>query len=77
MGTKTTVAFSVIFMADLEKRLLMANRSKPLVWKKFIDDNFSLCDFSVKEVYIFFYFARLLTQLHIKLRSNFISAVVI
>ena len=55
----------------------MANRSKPLVWKKFIDDNFSLCDFSVKEVYIFFYFARLLTQLHIKLRSNFISAVVI
>ena len=54
MGTKTTVAFSVIFMADREKRLLMANRSKPLVWKKFIDDNFSLCDFSVKEVYIFF-----------------------
>ena len=53
MGTKTTVAFSVIFMEDLEKRLLMANPSKPLVWKRFIDDNFSLCDGSVKEVYNF------------------------
>ena len=51
MGTKTTVVFSVIFMEDLEKRLLMANPSKPLVWKRFIDDNFSLCDISVKEVY--------------------------
>ncbi|CAH3020422.1 unnamed protein product [Porites evermanni] len=53
MGTKTTVAFSVIFMEDLEKRLLMANPSKPLVWKRFIDDNLSLCDSSVKEVYNF------------------------
>ena len=60
MRTKTTVAFSVIFMADLEKRLLMA---KPLE------------TFGVEE-FFFFDFARLLTQLH-KLRSNFISAVVI
>ena len=53
MGTNTTVAFSVIFIADLEKRLLMANPSKTLVWKRFIDDNFSLCDISVIEVYNF------------------------
>ena len=53
MATKTTVVFSVIFMEDLEKRLLMANPLQPLVWKRFIDDNLSLCDSSVKEVYNF------------------------
>ena len=53
MGTKITVAFSVIFIEDLEKRLLMANPLQPLVWKRFIDDNFSLCVSSVKEVYNF------------------------
>ena len=42
MGTKMTVAFSVIFMADLEKRPLAASPLKPLVWKRFIDDYF-LC----------------------------------
>ena len=56
MGTRTAVSFSVIFfvvflvcfvlffffMADLEKRLLTASPSKPLVWKRFIDDIFSL-----------------------------------
>ncbi|XP_068674515.1 uncharacterized protein [Montipora capricornis] len=31
MGTKMAVAFSVIFMADLEKRLLAASPLKPLV----------------------------------------------
>ena len=40
MGTKMAVAFSVIFMADLEKRLLTASPFKPLVWKRFIDDIF-------------------------------------
>ena len=54
MGNKTTVAFLVIFMADLENRLLMARPSKPLVWKRFIDDIFSLWDISMKEVYNFF-----------------------
>ena len=47
MGTKTAVAFSVISMADLEKRLLMASPSKPLVWKRFIDDIFSLWNISM------------------------------
>mgnify|MGYP000031862209 FL=1 len=42
MGTKMSVAFSVIFMADLEKRLLTTSPLKPLVWKRFIDDIFSL-----------------------------------
>ena len=57
IGTKTAVSFSVIFMADLEKRLLMASPSKPLVWKRFIDDIFSLWNISMQEVSNFVNFA--------------------
>ena len=57
MGTKTAVAFSVIFMADQEKRLLMASTSKPLVWKRFINDIFSLWNISMQEVSNFVNFA--------------------
>ena len=41
IGTKKSL-FCVIFMADLEKRLLAAGSLKPSVWKRFIDDTFSL-----------------------------------
>ena len=51
------VAFSVIFMADLEKRLLTASPFKPLVWKRFIDDIFSLWNIPSKEVSEFVNFA--------------------
>ena len=47
MGTKTAVAFSVNFMTDLKKRLLMASPCKPLVWKQFSDDIFSLWNISI------------------------------
>lgn len=57
MGTKTAVALSVIFMDDLGERLLMASPYKPLVWKRFIDDIFSLWDIPMKEVYNFVDFA--------------------
>ena len=50
MGTKTAVAFSVIFVAEQEKRLLMASLSKPFVLKRFIDDIFSLRNISMREV---------------------------
>ena len=53
MGTKMALAFSVIFMTDMEKRLLMARPYRPLVWKRFVDDMFSLWDISTKEVYNF------------------------
>ena len=59
MGAKTAVAFFVIFMADLEKRLLIASPYKPLVWKRLIDDIFSLWDISMKEVYNFVDFANM------------------
>ena len=55
--TKMAVAFSVIFMADLEKRLLAASPLKPFVWKRVIDDIFSLWNIPVEEVSIFVNFA--------------------
>ena len=57
MGTKMAVAFSVIFMADLEKRLLTASPFKPPVWKRFIDDIFSLWNIPNIEVSEFVNFA--------------------
>ena len=36
------VAFAIIFMANIEKEMLRQSTYKPLVWKRFIDDVFSL-----------------------------------
>ena len=57
MGTKMAVAFSVIFMADLEKRLLAASLLKSFVWKRFIDDIFSSWNIPMEEISIFVDFA--------------------
>ena len=52
MGTKMAVAFSVIFMADLdhEKRLITGSPLKPFVWKRYIDDIFSLLPLTSRDV---------------------------
>ena len=42
MGTKMAVAFSVIFMALVEKQLLLSSPHKAIIWKRFIDDIFSV-----------------------------------
>ena len=42
MGTKMAVAFSDIFMNKVETDILSQSELKPLVWKRFIDDIFSL-----------------------------------
>ena len=57
MGTKMAVAFSLIFMADLEKRLLAASPLKPFVWKRFMDDIFSSWNIPMEEISIFVDFA--------------------
>ncbi|XP_068704782.1 uncharacterized protein [Montipora foliosa] len=44
MGTKMAVAFVSIFMAEIETNLLNQIRIKPIAWKRYIDDVFSLCD---------------------------------
>ena len=42
MGTKMAVAFSVIFMAHIEKKLLDESPYKPFLCKRFIDNIFSV-----------------------------------
>ncbi|XP_031575455.1 uncharacterized protein LOC116309059 [Actinia tenebrosa] len=57
MGTKMAVAFSIIFMAHLETKLLSNSPYKPLVWKRFIDDVFSVWTLTEEEITKFVDFA--------------------
>ena len=57
MGTKMAVAFAVIFMAHIEKQLLAASPQKPIFWKRFIDDIFSVWTLPEKEISTFVDFA--------------------
>ena len=50
MGTKTAVSFANIFMAEIETNLILQNNTKPRVWKRYIDDVFSLWDCDRDEV---------------------------
>ena len=38
MGTKMAVAFTNIFMGEIEKQILNESAHKPLAWKRYIDD---------------------------------------
>ena len=42
MGTKMALAFADVFMVNIEKEIHRQSTYKPLVWKRFIDDVFSL-----------------------------------
>ena len=42
MGTKMAVAFANIFMSKVETDILSQSAFRPLVWKRCIDDIFSL-----------------------------------
>ena len=42
MGTKMAVAFANIFMAEIETDPLNQSRIKPIAWKRYIDEVFSL-----------------------------------
>ena len=53
MGTKTAVAFANIFMANIETQILSKTVKKPTVWKRYIDDIFSLWDASKTDIEIF------------------------
>ena len=44
------VAFAVIFWAHVEKELFATSPYKPLLWKRFIDDIFSVCTISEQEI---------------------------
>ena len=53
MGTKMAVAFANIFMADIETKMISQSKTKPIEWKRFIDDIFSLWDSDKKEINLF------------------------
>ena len=52
MGTKTVieVSFANIFMAHIETTILSRTVFKPTVWKRYIDDIFSLWDISKPDI---------------------------
>ena len=50
MGTKMAVAFANIFMSKVETDILSQSAFRPLVWKRYIDDIFSLWTISRVEI---------------------------
>ena len=50
MGSKMAAAFAVICMAHVEKQLRAASPQKPSLWKRFIDDIFSVWTLSENEI---------------------------
>ena len=50
MGTKMAVAFPNIFMAKIETEILSQSATKPLVWKRFIDDVISIWNTTREEI---------------------------
>ena len=50
MGTKTAVPFANIFMAKIETSIIDQRSTRPLLWKRYINDVFSLCDTNREEI---------------------------
>ena len=50
MGTKMAVAFANIFMGKVESQILEPSAKKPLAWKRYIDDIFSIWNINRDEV---------------------------
>ncbi|XP_068756630.1 uncharacterized protein [Montipora capricornis] len=50
MGTKMAVAFANIFMCAVETDILSQSNTKPLEWKRYIDDVLSLWDTNREEI---------------------------
>ena len=53
MGTKMAVSFANIFMAKIETEILSRSKYKPLVWKRYIDDIFSLWNTNRENIQMF------------------------
>ena len=53
MGAKMAVSSANIFMSALETEIVYKSQHKPLVWKRFIDDIFSLWSIDKEEIYSF------------------------
>ena len=53
MGAKMAVAFANIFMNEVETKMLNKSKIKPIVWKRYIDDVFSLWDIPKRDIDLF------------------------
>ena len=53
MGTKMAVVFANIFMSAVEIEIIKTSKSKPLEWKRYIDDVFSIWDTTKEEIDLF------------------------
>ena len=53
MGTKMAVAFGNLFMAEIETKRIKQSRIKPKVWKRYLDENFSLWDVNRQDIDLF------------------------
>ena len=53
MGTKMAVSFANIFMAEVETDIINQSPNKPLIWKKYIDDIFSLWNTNKEAIHNF------------------------
>ena len=62
MGTKTAVSFGNIFMAHIGTTILSRTVFKPTVWKRYIDDIFSLWHISKPNIEAFIEQANLITS---------------
>ena len=40
IGTKFAPPYAILFMADLEEKILSASEKKPMIWWRYIDDIF-------------------------------------
>ena len=50
MGTKVAVSFANIFMSAVETEIINKSKIKPLEWKRYIDDVFSVWDTEREEI---------------------------
>ena len=50
MGTKVAVSFANIFRSAVETEIINESKIKPLEWKRYIDDVFSLWDTAREEI---------------------------
>ena len=50
MGTKMAVAFANIFMSAVEREIINKRKTKPLEWKRYIIDVFSLWNTKREEI---------------------------
>ena len=53
IGTKFAPPYAILFMADLEEKILSASEKKPMIWWRYIDDIFFIWEHGEESLEIF------------------------